>query len=61
MTFSEPIKGGWVAIYMDDVLLSSRTVPYHLQHLKKALQLLREKQWCVKTNSVHFSFPKSFS
>ena len=39
-----PIKEGWRVIYMDDVLVFSHTVQGHLQHCKKALQVLSKKQ-----------------
>ena len=52
--FLEPIAEGWMVIYMDDVLVFSRNVQEHLQHLRRALQLLREKQWFVKAQKCSF-------
>ena len=46
--FSRPVNGGWMLIYIDDLLASVRLHRKTLQHLKKALQLLREKQQYVK-------------
>ena len=42
-------KGG-----MDDVLVFSRNVQEHLEHLRRALELLREKQWYVKAQQCSF-------
>lgn len=52
--FAGPINEGWMVVYMDDVLVFSRNVQEHLQHLRRALQLLREKQWYVKAQKCSF-------
>ena len=52
--FSGPITEGWMVIYMDDVLVFSRNAQEHLEHLRRALELLREKQWYVKAQKCSF-------
>ncbi|CDJ36427.1 uncharacterized protein EMH_0085060 [Eimeria mitis] len=52
--FLGPMNEGWRVIYMDDVLVFSRNVQEHLQHLRRALQLLRKKQWFVKPQKCSF-------
>ncbi|CDJ29277.1 uncharacterized protein EMH_0003480 [Eimeria mitis] len=46
--FLGTIAEGWMVIYIDDVLVFSRNVHEQLQHLGRALQLIREKQWFVQ-------------
>ena len=52
--FSGPITEGRMVIYMDDVLVFSRNVQEHLEHLRRALELLREKQWYMKAQKCSF-------
>ena len=52
--FEEPINEGWMVVYMDDVLVFSKSVQEDPQHLRRALQLLREKQWYVKAQKCSF-------
>ncbi|CDJ35655.1 uncharacterized protein EMH_0028280 [Eimeria mitis] len=52
--FLGPIAEGLMVIYIDDVLVLSRNLQGHLQHLRRALRLLREKQWFVKTQKCLF-------
>ena len=52
--FAEAISAKWMVVYMDDVLIYSRNVQEHLQHLRRALELLREKQWYVKAKKCSF-------
>ena len=52
--FAEAINAKWMVVYMDDVLIYSRNVQEHLQHLRRALELLREKQWYVKAKKCSF-------
>ena len=42
--FSGPITEEWMVIYMDGVPVFSGNVQEHLEHLRRALGLLREKQ-----------------
>lgn len=52
--FEEPIKEGWLVVYMDDVLIFSRHAQEHLRHLRRALQLVREKQWVLNKEKCSF-------
>ena len=52
--FSGPINEGWMVIYMDDVLVFSRNVQEHLEHLRRALELLKEKKWYVNAQKCSF-------
>ncbi|CDJ36637.1 uncharacterized protein EMH_0021760 [Eimeria mitis] len=52
--FVETITEGWMVIYMARLLVFSRNVGKHLQHLRRALQLLREAQWSVEAQNCLF-------
>ena len=52
--FAEAINAKWMVVYMDDVLIYSKNVQEHLRHLRRALELLREKQWYVKAKKCSF-------
>lgn len=43
--FSWSLNEGWMVLYMNDALVSSQTMHEHLQHLKKAVELLAENPW----------------
>ena len=49
-----PTNEGWMVIYMEDLLVFSRNVQEHLEHLRRALELLREKQLYVKAQKCSF-------
>jgi len=52
--FAGPISEGWLVVYMDDLLVFSRSVTEHIQHLRILLGLIREKQWYVKAKKCSF-------
>ena len=43
--------GKFIAIYLDDILIFSRNIDEHWQHLRWALEMLR-KQNCTATSQV---------
>ena len=40
-----PYVGKFVVVYLDDILIFSKTAEDHLSHLKQVLQRLRENQF----------------
>jgi len=52
--FAGPIREGWLVVYMDDVLVFSKSVAEHLQHLRIALEIIKEKQWFLKAKKCSF-------
>ena len=56
--FWGPTGEGWVGRYMKHVLIVSRTVLQHLQHLRKVSKRLQKKQWHAKTKKYSFSCRK---
>jgi len=46
--FAGPISEGWLIVYMDDVLIFSRSIEEHMIHLERVLKLIKEKQWYLK-------------
>ncbi|GFV68295.1 retrovirus-related Pol polyprotein from transposon 17.6 [Trichonephila clavipes] len=38
----KPVIGKFVNVYMDDVIISSRSFTHHIEHLKEVFRLLRE-------------------
>lgn len=43
-----------LVVYMDDLLVHSRTPQLHQEHLRKVLERLQEKKMCVKLSKSHF-------
>ena len=44
----------FVVVYLDDVLIFSKTVEDHFQHLQAVFQLLRKHQFYVKLKKCSF-------
>jgi hypothetical protein len=46
--------GRFVVIYLDDILIFSRTWDTHMQHVQQVLQILQEHKLQVKENKSYF-------
>ena len=47
--------GKFVVVFLDDILIYSRTREEHLEHLRKVFQLLRENSLYAKESKCEFS------
>lgn len=43
-----PYLGKWIVIYIDDLAIFSKTHAEHLEHLRIALQILRDNKYYIK-------------
>lgn len=50
-----PLLRKCVVVFFDDILVYSRSLPEHQQHLQVVLQLLRRDQWQVKLTKCSFN------
>lgn len=44
-----------VLVFVDDILIYSRTLTYHQQHLREVFQLLEQNQLFVKRSKCSFA------
>jgi hypothetical protein len=49
-----PYVGKFVVVYLDDILIFSKTAEEHLSHLRKVLQTLRENQFYANPKKCEF-------
>ena len=54
----QPHIGKFVLVYLDDILVMSRTAAEHEQHLRTVLQILRENQLSAKLSKCEFNRPQ---
>lgn len=54
MHIFRPHLGMFVVIYMDDILVFSKSWAEHLQHVRSVLEILRAHQLQVKENKSYF-------
>ena len=54
----QPYLDWFVVVFMDDILISSKSEKDHEGHLRIVLQTLREHQWYVKINKCEFWLTK---
>lgn len=50
-----PHLGKFVTVYLDDILIFSKTLPEHVQHLKTVLQILRDNKLYAKEKKCTFA------
>jgi hypothetical protein len=48
----------FVLIFMDNILVYSKTFEEHEKHLRKVLKILKENKLHVKMNNCEFLYPK---
>src|SRR4051812_26616014 len=54
-TTLQPLLMKCVIVFFDDILIYSKSLQEHLQHLKQVLTLLRHDQWNVKLSKCSFA------
>ena len=55
-----PFIDNFVLVYLDDILVYSRTLDEHVCHVKKVLDVLKNEKLCVKISKCEFVRPLSF-
>ena len=48
----------YVLVFFDDILVFSKTLKQHMQHVRRVLQVLRRDQWYVKMSKCEFASQK---
>ena len=48
----------FVLVYLDDILIYSKTLDEHLKHMRIALQVLREAKLFAKLSKCEFCLPE---
>ena len=51
----QPLIGKFVLVYMDDILIYSKSVAEHAEHMRQILQLLREHKFFAKRKKCEFA------
>ena len=57
--FQEEIVEGWVIIYMDDILIFSKTLEEHRKQVSQILEKLQQHQLSLKAEKCYFERKKS--
>ncbi|GFW72677.1 retrovirus-related Pol polyprotein from transposon 297 [Trichonephila clavipes] len=54
----KPVTGRFVSVYMDDVIITSRSLTEHLDHLNQVFTLLRDAGLTLNKDKCHFAHDK---
>ena len=52
--FEKVLPKGYLLIYLDDLLIASRTVEEHMEHLDEVFKVLAEHKLYAKLSKCHF-------
>jgi len=50
-----PLMRQGVLVFMDDILVYSKTLDQHIQHLKQVFQIIRDNQFLIKKSKCAFA------
>jgi hypothetical protein len=50
-----PVLRKCALVFFDDILIYSKTLPDHVQHLRQVLSILQQEQWQVKRSKCAFA------
>ncbi|CAI5479781.1 unnamed protein product [Closterium sp. Yama58-4] len=53
-----PVLDKCVVVYLDDILIYSKTMKEHMEHLRKVFEILRENKFYVKLSNSDFALEK---
>jgi len=48
------VIGKFVLVYLDDILIFSKTLEDHKEHLRTVLEILRKERFYAKLSKCHF-------
>jgi hypothetical protein len=51
----EPFIGRFVVVYLDDILIHSRSREEHVRHLEQLFEVLRRERFHAKTSKCHWA------
>jgi len=57
-TIFAPLMRQGVLVFIDDILVYSKTLDQHIQHLKQVFQIIRDNQFLVKKSKCAFAQQK---
>ncbi|CAI7839865.1 unnamed protein product, partial [Closterium sp. NIES-54] len=53
-----PLLDEWVVVYLDDILIYSKNMKEHVEHLRKVFEILRKNKFYVKLSKSDFALKK---
>jgi len=58
ITCSDPTSTKFVVVYIDDILICSKSAEEHVKHVRQILDLLRESKYHIKLKQCEFEQPE---